>query len=84
MDYDLYELVLYLAKLKETDIYDDDSGEKDLEEFIYDHYEINIENFGNLIKDLLPLCDKGESPLTNKLYQGFGIDNFWLIKQEVK
>lgn len=82
MNFDIYELLAHLAELKEPGVFDieDDSS---LEDFLYDCYGINIEEFENLINDLLPLCDKAKSPLTDKTYQGFGTGNYWLIKKEV-
>lgn len=82
MNFDIYELLAHLSELKEPGVFDieDDSS---LEDFLYDYYGINIEEFENLINDLLPLCDKAKSPLTDKLYQGFGTGNYWLIKKEV-
>lgn len=83
MNYDIYELLAHLAELKEPGVFDLED-EESLEEFIWNNYEINLENFNNLINDLLPLCDKAKSPLTDKLYQGFGTGNYWLVKKEAE
>ena len=79
MNDDLYELIAYLAQIN-RDEYED----SDLEEALYNQFDITMEQFENLIEKLLPLCCIAESPLTNKLYQGFGTNNIWLIKKEVK
>lgn len=47
-------------------------------------FNISIYDLYDIIKSLLPLCDVSKSELTNKWYRGFGKDNFWLIKQEIK
>lgn len=84
MDYtDIYGLLAYLAEKKEPGVYDLEDNDS-LEDFVYDYYMIDVDSFSNLINDLLPLCDKDESPLTGTLYQGFGTDNVWLVKKEVK
>lgn len=46
-------------------------------------YNINSDLAYALIKDLLPLCETGQSPLTKKYYRGFSSGEFWLIKKEV-
>ena len=79
MNDDLFELISFLTKLDR-----DDHDDSDLEDELYRMFEIDIEQFENLIKHLLPLCCIAESPLTGKLYQGFGTENIWLIKKEIK
>lgn len=83
MNWEIYELIEYLAKKSGYCETTDDIPEEDLDDFIQNRYEINLETFSTIINDLLPLCDKGESPLTGKLYQGFGTGRIWLIKREV-
>lgn len=75
---DLYELLIYLN--------DDtpDLEESELEDFLFDRYEINIENFRELISDLLHLCSVGKSEITGIEYRGFGINNTWLVKEKIK
>lgn len=84
MNYDIFDLVSYLAEQKygptEYDLEDEDS----LEDFVQDHYGIDIENFEMLIKDLLPLCTISQSPLTNIWYKGFGTGSIWLINKKVE
>lgn len=83
MDWELIDLVLHLAAGRGSTI-SEDSELEELEEFIYNEYSIDIDDFASLMKDLLPLCDRAESPLTKKLYSGFGANEVWLLKQEVK
>ena len=80
---DIYDLLAYLAKKKEPEAYNIEN-EESLERFLYDYYNMDLDNFSNLIEDLLPLCDKEESPLTDTLYQGFSADNVWLVRKEVE
>ena len=83
MPLEIMELLAYLASIKSPGEYDLED-DIELENFLYDHYNIDIESFTELIDDLLPLCDKGISPLTEIAYQGFGKDNVWLIYRIVK
>ena len=62
---------------------DEDLEENDLEQILYDKIDIDIDQFYLLIERLLPLCEHAKSELTNKVYQGFGKDNMWIIKREV-
>jgi len=81
MNWEIYELIAYLAKQKDPILYKDIKYE-DLESFIYHEYGIDIQNFIDLIENLLPLCDVAKSPLIDTIYQGFGTGSFWLVKKE--
>lgn len=83
MSYNIYELARYLAIKKDPEEYFEDDEDDMFESFIYGQYGCDIEQFSELINDLLPLCTVGQSILTNKVFQGFGIGNLWLIKKEV-
>lgn len=89
MLYDYYNLIGVLCE-KEIDLYckEIESEVEDLEdcileEFLYNKYEISIDYFIDLIKDLIPLIDIGTSELTGKTYKGFGKNNLWIIKREI-
>jgi len=74
-EFDIEELVRGMHALDdEVDVYD----------YVYDEYEMDWENFCKLITNLMPLITVGQSPLTNKIYKGFGKDNMFFIKQEVE
>lgn len=83
MNFDLYDLVAHLAEEKEPGVYDIED-EDSLEEFISDYYGIDIENFENLMRDLLPLCTVAQSPLTDLWYRGFGTENIWLLSKRIE
>ena len=73
-EFDVEELVRGMAGLDdEADVYD----------YVQDKYSIDWDSFCFLIGHLLPLATMGESPLTGKIYQGFGKDGLFFIKQEV-
>jgi len=74
-EFDIEELVRGMHALDdEVDVYD----------FVHDEYEMDWENFCKLISDLMPLIIIGQSPLTQKVYRGFGTNNMFFIKQEVE
>lgn len=83
MNYDIYELARYLAFNDAPEEFYEDDEDDIFENYIYERYGCDIEQFEELINYLLPLCAVGKSPLTDKLYQGFGTGNLWLIKKEV-
>jgi len=84
MDLDIYELARYLAIQSDPEETDEDTEEDCLERFINVNYGIDFENFKELINDLLPLCTVGKSLFTDKMYQGFGTDNFFFVKKEIE
>ena len=75
------EVTKYKKSLELED--DEDLEESDLEKILYDYCDINFDQFYLLIEKLLPLCEHAKSELTNKVYQGFGKNNMWIIKREV-
>jgi len=76
---DIYELMAYLLSTKYPDIDFEDMSESEIADYFHQHYNINEDDFSNLVYDLLPLCDKTKSELTGNTYSGFGINNMWLI-----
>lgn len=83
MNFDLFDLLSYLADLKcpgEYDLEDEES----LESFVWEYYHIDIEDFERLINDLIPLCTVGQSPLTNLWYRGFGTGSLWLLNKRIE
>jgi len=56
------------------------SDDIDVFDFIFDEYEMDWSNYCKLIRDLVPLITVGQSPLTQKIYKGFGKDNIFFLK----
>ena len=74
-EFDVEELVRGMHSLSDdVDVYD----------FVYDEYGIDWDGFCKLISNLMPLVIMGQSPLTQKVYRGFGTNNMFFIKQEVE
>lgn len=63
------ELAAHLLSIDE----DADDLDEQVEQKIYDKYEIEFHNFRVLASELLPLCDVGQSPITKKFFRGFSI-----------
>ncbi len=74
------ELAAHLLGIDE----DADDLDEQVEEKIYERYEIEFHNFRVLASELLPLCDVGQSPITKELFRGFSIreetHGRWLAK----
>ena len=79
---DTHELICHLCNL------DDDSEYDDLDQAVYDKYEIGLDQFNAVVASLLPLIDVGKSELTGETYKGFSVQTngygFWLLKMKVK
>ena len=79
---DTHELICHLCNLDDNSTYDE------LEQAIFDNYEVSIDAFDAIAHALLPLIDVGKSELTGKTYKGFSVHTngygFWLLKTEVK
>lgn len=87
---ELYELLesifeKEIREYKEEQGYeiDDELDISELEEILYNECDMNFDQLDLIIERLLPLCQIAKSELTNKVYQGFGKDNIWIIKREV-
>ena len=89
-NWELYDLIeaMFPEEVKEFrksfELEDDgDLEEGDLERILYNYCDIDLDQFYFLIEKLLPLCKHAKSELTDKVYQGFGKNNIWIIKREV-
>ena len=73
------ELVAYVLNV------DCDENWDDLEDMLFDEYNIGFEEFQKLLNKLLPMCMQAESPLTGKMFCGFADKSkgMWLLKVEV-
>ena len=82
---DLYELIeiMFPKEVEQLSTTLGDLEESDLENILYDNWDIDFDQFYLLIERLLPLCNIAQSELTGKWYRGFGKDGFWAIKQEI-
>ncbi len=76
-----YELAMVLTG-RDPDNEEQFNDEDGLYEDLFDKYGIEFDAFEALIGDLLPLIEVGKSPLTDKMYKGFGKDGRFLTKIE--
>ena len=73
--FDIEELIRGIGGLNDdADIYD----------YLYDKFNVDFDDFHKIVECLMRHIVVGESPLTKKIYKGFGKDNMFFIKQEVK
>lgn len=75
---DTEELLRFMFKIS------DDEEWPDFDELLYERYNVDREQFDQICFDLLDLATMGQSPLTQKVYKGFGSDKLFLIKKEVQ
>ncbi len=73
-DFDIEELVRGMANLSDEDCVID---------YVDEHFYTSWDDFCRIIRELMPLVIVGQSPLTKKIYRGFGKDGMFFIKQEV-
>jgi hypothetical protein len=64
-DYDAEDLAANILGFGEE--YDPE----DVEQKLFDEYEISMESFHKLICKLAPMCEVGQSPLSGKKSRGF-------------
>ncbi len=64
-DYEAEELAAKLLGFSED--YEPD----EVEQKLFDVYEISMDSFHRLICDLAPMCEVGQSPLSGEKFRGF-------------
>lgn len=67
----------------------DDVDGYDIDQLLFDKFEITFEQFRNVVQNLLPMIDVGTSELSGNKYIGFskpikGTTRLWLIKMQVQ
>ena len=78
--FDMEELACKILGIDYDEI---DADTEVIEEELYNQFEIDLENFSEIVNRLLPLIDVGESPITKEKYKGFSAGNSWLAKVPV-
>jgi hypothetical protein len=61
---------------------DDDST--DVDEALYEKFEISFDSFAKLIEKLIDYTPRAESTLSNKVFTGFVNGNHFVVKKEVE
>jgi hypothetical protein len=63
---------------------EDQIDSSELEEKLYEEFEIDMEQFHKIVSHLVPLADCSKSPLTEKLVMGFSNPehNMWICRTE--
>lgn len=74
MQWDEIEELACLMLGKDYDaIVDNYDEESTIEDMLYAEYNITLEEFEHLLKDLIKFTNPWKSPITNEIYQGFVI-----------
>ena len=71
-EFDIEELVRGMGNL------DDDY---DVTLYVYEKFNVEWDSFCLIIKELMPLIEVFQSPLTGNIYKGFGKEGLFFIKQ---
>jgi hypothetical protein len=80
--FELEELAAHLVGLNYDDV-----DYSEIEQKLYEKFNIDSDSFNDLVVALLPMIDVGESPLTGTRYKGFsrpeGKHMLWIVKTEI-
>ena len=77
MQWDEIEELACLMLGKDYDTIVDNYDESTIYDMFYEEYNITLEEFEHLLKDLIKFTNPWKSPITNDIYQGFVIsENF--------
>ncbi|MFK5856572.1 MAG: hypothetical protein QM503_10605 [Bacteroidota bacterium] len=80
--FDVEELACKVTGMDYDEI---DADTETIEDALLVNFELDIEQFTELVNRLIPLIDVGESPITKKKYKGFSNQQgTWLAKIEVQ
>jgi len=62
--------------------FSEDYEPDEVEQKLFDVYEISMDSFHRLICDLAPMCEVGQSPLTHERFRGFAdvASQCWIAK----
>lgn len=85
-DIHIFETEEFACSLVGLDYDEIDANSQIIEEHLYEKYGMDLEQFHLLMRELLPMIDVAESPLTGKILKGFSDmeKQIWLLKMEVK
>lgn len=86
MQWDEVEELACLMLGKDYDSIIDNYGESVIYDMFYEEYNVTLEDFEHLLKDLIKFTPSWKSPITGELYQGFVIpeNNKGLMRAIIK
>lgn len=70
MDWDIEEL-FYRTTGKDSDQTDEAINNGDIDDAVFEKYEISFDTYCSIVKDLLPFTPKVQSGLTNQTFNAF-------------
>lgn len=84
-DIHIFETEEFACSLVGLDYDEIDANSQIIEDHLYEKYGMDLEQFHLLMRELLPMIDVAESPLTGKTFKGFSDmeKQIWLLKMEV-
>lgn len=74
MTFDEVEELACLMLGKDYDSIVDNYEESTIEDMFYEKYNISLEDFEYLLKDLIKFTNPWKSPLTSEIFQGFVVN----------
>lgn len=82
---DWTEALELAASLCEMEVEDVDDSQSEIEQKLYDKFEISLDKFEDLVELLLQRANIAISPLTNSAYLGISNkdNNMWLVKKDI-
>lgn len=81
MDY--LETLELAALVCGVDSWADDFDESEIDQLLYDKFEISFENFEKVASELIKLTPAVETALGGNKYRGFVHDGAFVVKEEV-
>jgi len=86
MQWDEIEELACLMLGKDYDSIIDNYEESIIDDMFYEEYNVTLEDFEQLLKDLVKFTNPWKSPITKEIYQGFVVpeDNNGLMRAIIK
>lgn len=79
---DISELACLMLHVDYNQLLDNGYDESYIDDMFYEEYNITLEDFEHIVKDLVKFTPTWKSPLTDEIYQGFVVnerENFWRV-----
>jgi len=87
IEWEIEELA-YMAMGKTEDETEDAINNGDIDDAIFEKYNISFEQYCDIIKDIMPFTPKVQAGISGKLFHAFVVENNGagraIVKQEVK
>lgn len=71
---DISELACLMLHVNYDQLLDNGYDESYIDDMFYEEYNITLEDFEHIIKDLVKFTSAWKSPITGEIYQGFVVN----------